>query len=244
MGPYHKLEKYPIPFKSIFEALMMIDPQAAIVPSNQDPAKAIGLSLLLQTAQDYKTMMDITLFAHWGKPSDCRGRLALSFYISSAILTPDLALLKSSCLFRDAIKQARLNISHHNLKQTESQVLAFFSGKSPLHTRQKDLAARFQQYMDMYLKDNGAVSNIFGETEQVPWEIPSYLMAITIKSNNHTATAIALYIGKLHYSFSTLVSLDSIKASHPGNRLVGPVRPFTCVNLITRWGSPCQGNRQ
>ena len=108
MGPYHKLEKYPIPFIAIFEALMTIDPQAAIVPANRDPAKAIGLPVLLRTVQDYKTMMDITL-VHWGKPSDRRGRLALSFYISLAVLKPDLALLNSSCHFKDAIKQAKLN---------------------------------------------------------------------------------------------------------------------------------------
>ena len=78
MGPHHELERYPIPFLTIFEALMTIDPNAAIVPSNRNPARAIGLSLLLRTAQDYKTMMDITL-SHWGKPSDKRGCLALSF---------------------------------------------------------------------------------------------------------------------------------------------------------------------
>ena len=95
MGSYHKLECYPIPFMSIFKALMMIDPQAAIVPSNWDPARAIGLPLLLRTAQDYKTMMEITL-VHWRKPSDKRGRLALSFYISLTVLTPDLALPQSA----------------------------------------------------------------------------------------------------------------------------------------------------
>ena len=206
MGPYHELEKYPIPFIAIFEALATIDPQAAIVPSNQDPAKAIGLSLLLRTAQDYKTMMDITL-AHWGKPSDKQGRLALSFYISSAVLKPDLALLKSSCHFCDAIKKAKLTLSHHNLLQTESQVLAFFSGKTPEHTWRKDLAARFQQYMDIYLKDGNAIANIFGEGEQVPQTIPFYLKAITVKSTNHNATAIAIYVGKLHYGFlSTLIT--------------------------------------
>ena len=98
MGPYHELEKYPIPFHSIFEALAILDPQAAIVPANRDPAKAIGLPVLLRTAQDYKTMMDITL-THWGKPSDRQGRLALSFYVSLAVLKPDLAFLKASIHF-------------------------------------------------------------------------------------------------------------------------------------------------
>ena len=185
---------------------MTIDPKAAIVPSNRDPAKAIGLSLLLRTSQDYKTMMDITL-AHWGKPSDRRGRLALSFYISSAVLTPDLALLKSSCHFKDAIKQAKLNLSHHNLMQTESQVLAFFTGKTPQHTWRKDLAARFQHYLDTYLKDAKAVAHIFGENEQVPRNIPFYLKAINIKSTNHTAYVIAIYVGKLHYGYiSTMIN--------------------------------------
>ena len=211
MGPYHELEKYPIPFIAIFEALMTIDPQAAIVPANRDPAKATGLLVLLRTAQDYKTMMDITL-VHWGKPSDQRGRLALLFYISSAVLKPDLALLKSSCHFKDAIKQAKLNLSNHNLMQTESQVLAFLSGKTPQHTWRKDILARFKQYMDIYLKDNHTVENIFGENEQVPSEMPFYLKAITVKSTHHTASVIAIYVGKLHYSFmSTLINKAPFK---------------------------------
>ena len=185
---------------------MTIDPQAAIVPSGREPSKALGLSLLLRSAQDYKTMMDITL-THWGKPSDRRGQLALSFYVSSAVLTPDLALLKSSCHFKDAMKQAKLTLSHHNLKQTESQVLAFFSGKTSQHTWRKDLSARFQQYTDTYLKHDGAVTNIFGESEQVPRDIPFYLKAITVKSANHSAYIIAIYVGKLHHSYmSTLIN--------------------------------------
>ena len=211
MGPYHKLDKFPIPFSSIFEALMMIDPQAAIVPSNCDPAKAIGLSVLLRTAQDYKTMMDITL-VHWGKPSDRRGRLALSFYVSSAVLTPDLALLKTSCHFRDAIKKAKFTLSNHNLLQTESKALAYFSGKTPQHTWRKDLYTRFQQYLDLYMQDNGAVANIFGEDEQVPRAMPFYLKAMTVKSTNHTASVIAIYVGKLHHGYmSTLITKASFK---------------------------------
>ena len=198
MGPYQDLAKYPIPFISIFEALMMVDPHAAIVPFNKDRAKAIGPSVLLRTAQDYKTMMDITL-VHWGKPSDKRGRLALSFYVSSTIITPDLKLLKTSCHFQDAIKKAKFVLTHHNLLQTESQALAFFSGKTPQHTWRKDLSNRFQQYMDLYLKHNNAVTNIFGEDAQVPRTIPFYLKAITVKSINHTGSAIAIYVGKLHY---------------------------------------------
>ena len=123
--------------------------------------------------------MDITL-AHWGKPSDKRGRLALSFYISSMVITPDLAILKTSCHFRDAIKKAKFTLSHHNLFQTESLGLAFFSGETPEHTWRKDLSACFQSYMDEYLKDPRAVTNIFGEDADIPKQIPFYL----IKSYN------------------------------------------------------------
>ena len=123
------------------------------------------------------------------------------------MLTPDLALLKSSCYFCDALKKAKFVLSHHNLLQTESQGLAFFSGKTPEHTWRKDLSERFKKYMEIYLHDRKAVANIFGEDEQIPSTIPFYLKAITVKSLNHTATAIAIYVGKLHFGItSTLIS--------------------------------------
>ena len=151
-------------------------------------------------------MMDITLL-HWGKPSNRRGRLALSFYISSTVITPDLAILKTSCHFRDAIKKAKFTLSHHNLFQTESKGLAFFSGKTPEHTWRKDLSARFQTYMDDNLLNDGAVLNIFGDEAQIPRQIPFYLKALTVKSANHNASAIAIYVGKSHHGImSTLIS--------------------------------------
>ena len=53
--------------------------------------------------------------------------------------------------------------------------------------------------MDSHLKDDNVVANIFGKDEQVPPNIPFYLKAITVKSANHAGSAIAIYVGKLHY---------------------------------------------
>ena len=130
---------------SIFDALMTINPQATVVPLNRDHARAIGLPLLIHTAQDYKSMMDITL-VHWGKPSKQKGHLALSFHILSAVIIPDLAVLWTSCHFQEAIKKSKFVLSQPNLFQTESQGLAFFSGKTPEHTRRKDLSEQFPTY--------------------------------------------------------------------------------------------------
>ena len=117
------------------------------------------------------------------------------------MITPDLAIIKTSCHFCDAIKKAKFVLSHHNLLQTDSQGLAFFTGKTPQHTWRKDLSDQFKNYMDTYLHDDRAVANIFGTNTTVPKEIPFYLKAITVKSLHHTALVIAIYVGKLHYQF-------------------------------------------
>ena len=132
---------------------MRIDPPAAIVPYNQDPAQAIALPLLLCTTPYYMTMMNFTLM-NWGKPSKCCSKLALSFYIASAILTPDLLQLKQSCHFQNVVKMSKFNMLQHNLLQTDSKALAFFSGKSSGHTWRGDLSDRLQMYMDIYLQSS------------------------------------------------------------------------------------------
>ena len=86
-------------------------------------------------------------------------------------------------------------------------MLAFVLGKTPQHTWHKDLSGQFQHYTDMYLKDDGAVANIFGEEEQVPRDIPFYLKTVTAKSSIHTASVIAIYVGKSRFGFmSTLIT--------------------------------------
>ena len=53
--------------------------------------------------------------------------------------------------------------------------------------------------MDLYLQDDNAVTNLFGEDVQVPRAIPFYLKELKIKSLHHTAAVIAIYVRKLHY---------------------------------------------
>ena len=121
------------------------------------------------------------------------------FYILSAVITHDLALLKTSCHFQDAIKKSKFVLSQYNLLQTESQGLAFFSGKTPEHTWHKDLSKRFQFYLDSYLTAEGSVEQVFGRDAQVPNTIPFYLKAIKVTSLNHAVSAIAIFVGKLHH---------------------------------------------
>ena len=189
-----ELESYPILFKAIFDAPVRINLQAAIVPFNQDPAWAIGLPLLLRTTEDYKAMMDITLM-NWGKPSEHRGKLALSFYIASTVTTPDLTHLKQSCHFQDVIKTSKFTIFQHNLLQTDPKALAFFSGKSPDHTWQGDLSNRFQFDLENFLQDDHDIKNIFGEEYhgKIPKAIPFYLKPRMVKSKTIVAQAVALY---------------------------------------------------
>ena len=57
------------------------------------------------------------------------------------------------------------------------------------------------------MQNDNTVANIFGEDEQVPRNLPFYLKAMTIKSTNHTASVIAIYVGKLHHGYmSTLIT--------------------------------------
>ena len=82
--------------------------------------------------------MDITL-VNWGSPSDGKGKLAFSFYIGPTVIREDLDALKKSQQFQQFLSQAKFKAFPHQLHQTESKPLAFFSGKSPKHIWQQDL---------------------------------------------------------------------------------------------------------
>ena len=144
---------------------------------------------------------------NWGKPSDRRGKLVLSFYIASAIITPDLAQLQKSCHFQDVIKASKFNLSPHILLQTDSKPLAFFSGKAPDHTWREDLSNRFQIYMDHYLQTDNIIEDILGKdyVNQVPKQIPFYLKPAMLRSKNHKGQAIVIYVGTQNLDLMTEV---------------------------------------
>ena len=178
-------------------------------------------SALLKRAQDYKALMDITMI-NWGSPSDGKGKIAFSFYIGSTIIGEDLEELKQSRQFQKFLSQSQFKVTPHYLHQTESKPLAFFSGKSPKHTWRQDLRDRFQDYLNFHLKDPKAISDIFGEDEQVPTQIPFYLKVSTIRTKNTVASAIIVYVGKSHHADATTLlrkaPFEAIEMVLIGNR--------------------------
>ena len=99
---------------------------------------------------------------------------------------------------------------HHNLLQTNSKALAFFSGKSPEHTWRGDVSDRFQVYLDNYLQDNNDIENNFREeyNGRIPKTIPFYLKPqTTVKSKTHSAQVIIVYVGQHHYDLMNKIIL-------------------------------------
>ena len=178
---------------------MSIDPNIMILPYNCAVDNIHKASTLLKRAQDYKALMDITL-SNWGSPSAGKGKLAFSFYIGSKIIGEDLEEIIQSRQFQKFLTQSQFKITPHYLHQTESKLVAFFSGKSPKHTWRQHLRDRFQEYINQHLKNPNAVSNIFGEDEQVPDQIPFFLKVTKVRTKNTAATVIAVYVGKLHHA--------------------------------------------
>ena len=85
----------------------------------------------------------------------------------------------------------------------ESKPLAFFSSKSPKHTWRHHLQERFKEYLDCYLTNPNAVSNIFGEDAQVPTEIPCFFKVSKVRGKQSEAPALVVYVGIDHHSNAT-----------------------------------------
>ena len=155
---------------------------------------------MINTAQDYTTFMDIS-HLHWGKPSDNKSRITMSFYIASNVITDGLEVLKQSQAFQGLLTKYQLNLTPHTLLQSDSRAIAFFCGKSPIHTWREDLRRRFRLYTEEYLRDTNAVANIFGKDMDVPQHIPFYFKVTTLRSKAVKTTAITRYVGRNHTSF-------------------------------------------
>ena len=205
----------------MLQALISIDPNIMIFPYNCAVDSIHKASTLLKHAQDYKALMDITL-TNWGSPSEGKGKLAFSFYIGSTIIGEDLEEINQSRQFQKFLTKSKFKITPHYLHQTESKPVAFFSGKSPKHTWRQHLRDRFQEYLNHYLNDPNAITNIYGEDEQVPTQIPFYLKVTKIRTKNVAATAIVIHVGKTHHADVTTLlrkaTFEDIELVLIGNR--------------------------
>ena len=199
VGPRKEIERKSINMGDILTALLAIDPHAFLLPHNRDPSCMVKIQTMLKTGQDYTTFMDITR-TNWGKPTDNKTRIAMSFYVASDIIIDGLEVIKKSRQFQDLLGKYKLTLLPHNLLQSDSKAVAFFSGKSPVHTWQDDLRRRFKLYLDTYLQDTKAVLNIFGEDAEVPTEIPFYFKVTTLRNKTTKTSAVSLYVGRNHIS--------------------------------------------
>ena len=181
----------------VLAALLSIDPQAFILPHNCDFNRMVKIQTMVKTGQDYTTFMDITR-TNWGKPSNNKSRIAMSFYIASNIIQDGLDTVKKSHQFQEFLAKHKLTMNPHSLLQSDSKAIAFFLGKSPMHTWREDLCRWFQVYMDTYLQDQNAVTNIFGEDNEVPSSIPFYFKVTMLHNKVVKTAAITLYVGRSH----------------------------------------------
>ena len=199
IGSQNDIERKPVNINEIVSTLSTIDSNAYMLPHNRDPTCMIKLQHMLTTSFNYTLFMDISRL-NWGQPRDNRTRIAMSFYIASETITDGLEALKTSLPFQSLLTKYRLNLTPHNLLQSDLKAVAFFSGKTPIHTWHKHLRNQFQLYINEYLKDPHAVNNIFGEDSDVPTDIPFYLKGTTLKSQTTKTTVIMIYVGKNHSS--------------------------------------------
>ena len=118
-------------------------------------------------------MMDFEI-TNWGRPSDNKGKLSMSFYLASDILQPDIGTIRQDPTIQHILKINKMNIYPHNLLQSDSKPVAFFSGKSVAHTWRNDLKQRFGCYLTDNLNDSATMLNLFGEEHEVPATIPYF----------------------------------------------------------------------
>ena len=123
-GLKEELAHQSIKFGQLLQALISIDPNIIILPYSCDVEHIHKALVLLKSPQDSKALTDICL-TNWGNPSKNNGRLALSFYIGSTIVTEDLSALKNSKPFQTFLSSSKFNMYPHYLHQTESKRHSF-----------------------------------------------------------------------------------------------------------------------
>ena len=137
-GAHKEIEQESMNMSEFLTTLMSIDSQAFLLPHNGDPSCMIKIQAMLKTGQDYTNFMDITK-TNWGKPSNNKTQIALPFYVASEIIIEGLDVLKKSPQFQTLLSKYKLTMTPHNSLQSDSKAIAFFSGKSLMHTWRNDL---------------------------------------------------------------------------------------------------------
>ena len=166
---------------AIFNAILCLDAEAIFLPHDDDTHHAVKLSTMIKPTYDFKAMIDFKI-TNWGRPSNNKGKLSMSFYIALDILQPDVKAICHDPTIQHILKLHKMTLYPHNLLQLDSKPVAFFSGKSVAHTWHNNLKQRFGCYLTENLNDSNTMSNLFGEDHEVPTNIPFHFRVITLRS--------------------------------------------------------------
>ena len=194
------LQNQGIDIGALFNAILQLDKDAIFLPHDNDTHRAVKLSTMIKPTYDFKAMMDFEI-TNWGRPSDNKGKLSMSFYIASDILQPDIMSIQQDPLIQRILKQHKMMLYPHNLLQSDSRPVAYFSGKSVAHTWRKDLKEPFGTYLTEQLNDSATMLNLFGEDHDVPMTIPFFFRVMTLRNKWGSAQAIGIHVGTLHKEF-------------------------------------------
>ena len=208
VAPKQILQNQGIDIGAIFNALLWLDPDAIFLPHDNDTHRAVKLSTMIKPTYDFKAMMDFEI-TNWGRPSDNKGKMSMSFYVASDILKPDITNIRQDPSIQHLLRQHKMTIYPHNLLQSDSRPVAFFSGKSIAHTWRNDLKERFGGYLAEQLNDANTMHNLLGEDHEVPFNIPFFFQVITLRHKRGTAQAIGIHVGTLHKEFLETILLKS-----------------------------------
>ena len=178
-----------------------VDPALVISPHDENAEKAVFVQN--QKISNFQEYCDIQTVP-WGAPGENKAKAALSMWIASDVVQPDLKQFKHNTAFQDHVTKMKVKVAHHRLHQTVSKPVGFYLGKTPKHTNRKDLELRFHQSW-VTCKDNQSALGI-------PTEVPMvHVKPVKIKSKEGVTDAIALFAGTDDFDkVETFMTKDSL----------------------------------
>jgi len=152
MGNHGSTAFEPSDLQQLLMAISEVDAQATIRNHASNPQTTKLPSDFASdnnTNNTYKLYMDHQT-QPWGKPAAKRERSQLSFYIQSTVIRPGLKELRKNPTIEKYLEISGCTMDSHELHQTTSKVIGYFSGKDPKHTYRKELASRLMTHLQTH----------------------------------------------------------------------------------------------
>ena len=138
VAPKPTLQNQGVDEGAIFYAILCLNKYAIFLPHDNDTHCAVKLSTMIKPSFDFKAMVDLKI-TNWGHPSSNKGKLSMSFYLAFDTLKPDVATLRQDPSIQHIPKHHKMAMYPHNLLQSNSRPVAYFSRKSIAHTWRNNL---------------------------------------------------------------------------------------------------------